>query len=120
MRVVLYANDMEPITVIEIENSTYEYICNYGIVNIHVPSRPFCSVLIPSGPIQIDNIKIVSIFAERFVRNGREHRMLFTHDEESAMLLKCAFLPGQQARLQERERAAFARGIIAALNSIGE
>lgn len=33
-----------------------------------------------------------------------------TYDEESALLLKAVFLPGQRSALTDRERAAFAAG----------
>jgi len=45
--------------------------------------------------------------------------ILFTHNEESALLLKSAFLPGQQAELKLRDRDAFARGVMRALEMLG-
>ena len=77
------------------------------------------SVLAAQQPPARDSLKTVEIFAERIVRRGREHMMLFTRDEESALLLKCAFLPGQQAGLQKREREAFVRGFLEALANVG-
>ena len=62
----------------------------------------------------------MTIFAERFIRRGQEYMMLVTRDEENALLLKCAFLPGQQAGLQERERTAFTRGFLDALARVGK
>ena len=47
------------------------------------------------------------------------HMILFTHNEESALLLKSAFLPGQQAELKLRDRDAFARGVMRALEMLG-
>jgi hypothetical protein len=117
MRVVLYADDMEPITVIDLPAFAEEFLSERGAVLIAVP-QPIsfapqrCQSMQPHMPI-------VTIIAERFVRRGQEHMMLFTHDEESALLLKCAFLPGQQAGLQERDRKAFARGFLDALYRMG-
>ena len=55
------------------------------------------------------------ITVEKFVRRGQTHWMLFTNDEESAMLLKSAFLPGQQKEVQMREQQAFAKGFWSAI-----
>lgn len=116
MRSVLYADDMEPITVIELSMLAQEYLKKRGWVRLAVMLPPMLSVLSAMQKPTIDaHIKIVNIEAELFIRRGREHMMLFTKDEESALILKCAFLPGQQAGLQERERTAFAKGVLYAL-----
>ena len=118
MRVVLYADDMEPITVIDLPEMAEGYLNKRGMVRLAVMLPPTLSVLAAQYPPERDGMKTVEIFAERIVRRGREHMMLFTRDEESALLLKCAFLPGQQAGLQERERDAFARGFLKALAAV--
>ena len=117
MRAVLYADDMEPITVIELSATSEGFLNKNGMVRLAVQLPPTLAFLTGQQEPMVSDW-IVRIFSERFVRHGREHRMLFTHDEESALLLKCAFLPGQQTILQERERAAFARGFLDALNRI--
>lgn len=119
MRVVLYADDMEPITVIDLPAMAEKYLNKHGMVKLAVMLPPLISFLAASQTPIRDNCKTVTIFAEQFVRNGRKHMMLFTRDEESALLLKCTFLPGQQAGLQERERTSFARGFLDALARIG-
>jgi hypothetical protein len=118
MRVVLYADDMEPITVIDLSELARGYLNERGMVRLSVMLPPMLSVLDATAP-PLSDCKIVTIFAEIFIRNGRKHMMLFTHDEENALLLKCAFLPGQQSGLQERERTAFARGFLDALARVG-
>lgn len=119
MRVVLYADDMEPITVIDLPALAEGYLAERGMVRLAVMLPPMLSVLAATQAPKFDDCKTVTIFGERFIRHGREHMMLFTRDEESALLLKCAFLPGQQAGLQERERTAFARGVLEALAHVG-
>jgi len=119
MRVVLYADDMEPITVIDLPAMAEGYLNETGMVRLAVKLPPMLSVMAAQQAPVHDVLKTVTIFAERFVRRGREHTMLFTRDEESALLLKCAFLPGQQSGLQERERAAFAHGFLDALVKLG-
>lgn len=119
MRVVLYADDMEPITVVELPEPAERHLIERGMVRIVVALPPMLSALAAQQPPGVEEYPTVTIFAERFVRHGRARTLLFTRDEESALLLKCAFLPGQQAMLQDRERAAFARGFLDALARVG-
>lgn len=119
MRAVLYADDMEPITVVDLPARAEQYLRERGAVRLAVMLPLRLSVVAALQPPAMEDLRTVEIFAERFVRHGREHRMLFTRDEESALLLKCAFLPGQQVGLQERERVAFARGFLDALCRVG-
>jgi hypothetical protein len=119
MRVVLYADDMEPITVIELSGLAEGYLKKHGMARLPVMLPPMISVIAETQSPTFFDCKTVTIFRETFIRHRREHMMLFTFDEESAMLLKCAFLPGQQAGLQERERTAFARGFLEALAHVG-
>lgn len=119
MRTVLYADDMEPITVIDLPPMAVEFLKERGRVRLPV-LLPFRLPMLneyatPSKAM----LRTVDISAETLVRKGREHMMLFTRDEESALLMKCAFLPGQQAGLQEREREAFARGFLDAITMVG-
>ena len=120
MRVVLYADDMEPITVIDMPAPAERYLNEHGMVRLAVMLPQMLSVLAAQHPPERGSMKIVNIVAERLVRHGCEHMMLFTRDEESALLLKCAFLPGQQAGLQERERKEFVRGFLKALANVGD
>ena len=50
------------------------------------------------------------------MRNDKLHTMLFTHNEEDALRLKCAFLPGQYAGIQECDRQRFAEAVLFALS----
>ena len=114
MRVVLYTNDFEPITVIELPSFAEEYLRRYGAVRLAV-ILPLSMYTRDTDPPNKSGCRTVRIHSERFWRNGAEHTILFTADEESALLLKSAFLPGQQSELNERERNAFARGFLEAL-----
>lgn len=120
MRVVLYTEDMEPITVIDLTTQAKKYLSEYGMVRLAVLLPPMLSVITEKTPPALDSIKTVSIYVEGFIRHGRKHMLLFTRDEESALLLKCAFLAGQQAVLQENERVAFSRGFLKALALVGD
>jgi len=57
----------------------------------------------------------VVIRAEFFVKNQKTYMMLFTYNDENALLLKSAFLPGQQRELQNRCLSSFAQGFLSAV-----
>lgn len=117
MRVVIYTDDFEPITVIDLSDTAMNYLDKYGRVSLPVIEplqyTPFNSVE------QLQTCRVAQISSERFLRNGVEALMLFTRDEESTMLLKSAFLPGQQKDIQIREKMAFAKGFLSVLNRLG-
>lgn len=115
MRTVLYAYDLEPITVIELGLETYKFLEKHRVVQLAVtPVVP-----VTQGEFLNAHCKIVTIHAERFRFRDIETIMLFTYDEESAMLLKASFLPGQLRTVQDSQRAAFAQGFLTALNKLG-
>lgn len=119
MRVVLHAHDMEPITILELSSWACEFLERHRTVNLPV-YRP-ASVRVPPRDIvpPPETFWQVRITAEPLHRNGERHMMLFTHDEEQAMLLKSAFLPGQRWALKEIERDAFAKGFLEAFMKLG-
>jgi hypothetical protein len=119
MRRVLYTYDMEPITVVELGDWAEDYLKQIGRVSLCVwPPMNAFALSEAANAIKFKAYQ-VNIVAERLICRGQEHLLLFTADEESALLLRAAFLPGQQAALQERERAAFANGFLEALYRVG-
>lgn len=58
--------------------------------------------------------------AQRLRFRDMESLMLFTHDEETALQLKSAFLPGQLGAVQDLQQNAFAYGFLTALDKLGE
>lgn len=116
MRIVLYdREDFEPITILELPHWR-----NYKMPDGHmirVAVMPEISLApYPSAP-EFELLKIVSIQFERIVRRDDvTHWLAVTGDTESAMLLRAAFLPGQQATIQRREQEAFAKGFYKGLS----
>lgn len=114
MRTVLYTHDLIPITVLDLPAKAMRLIEERGYVR--------CEALEPM-PLTVDEsrrpypprLRVVTITAERFCRGRTEAWMLFTHDEESAMRLKAAFLPGQTGEVRAREQRAFAQGLLTAI-----
>lgn len=119
MRAVLYTEDFEPITVLELNALAMSYLDARENVNLAIypamPTLPYLAELpVLEGP------RYVTIWREKFVRNRREAFLLFTRDDENALLLKSAFLPGQLAAVRNAERSAFARGFLTAIARLGE
>jgi len=118
MRAVLYTRDLEPITVIELENYAVDYLLKFGVVKL-VVSTPLKLVLCEKETPINEPLKIVSISAEPFYYRSARSVMLFTDDEESALLLKSVFLPGQESTIQQRDRDNFAKGFFKAISTLG-
>jgi hypothetical protein len=59
--------------------------------------------------------KIVTITAERFVYRDIVKLMLFTHDEEDALALRAAFVPGQLKEVYRKAEESFADGFFKGL-----
>lgn len=113
---VLYTEALEPITVVELPEAAYYYIERNGYVRIPV-TEPL--VFHDPEPHIYKPLRDVRIWAERFVRKGRMHHFLFTDDDENALLLRAAFLPGQRRGMREREARARAKGFLDALRALG-
>lgn len=111
MKAVLYAHDMTPITVLSVPQHWWDFLEKHGSFMVAVPEEPPTS----PAPFEIDyatrfTFRTVRITVEVLVYRRRRHMMLFTEDEESALLLKSAFLPGQYKRLNELKEEAYAMG----------
>lgn len=118
MRTVLYTEDMEPITVMELQPWAMEYLQKNGRVYFAVHRPMSVQALTAADFDRVPDCTVwqVCIRAEVFIRRGVEHMFLFTSDEEQALLLKSAFLPGQWGEVRERERQAWGKGFMDALN----
>ena len=118
MRCVLYAHDMEPITVFNLTEASYRFLRKNRMAHLPIPSQKVKMVM-PGDPIVMEKIDVRVVAEIVFVR-GVERMILVTPDEECALLLKCAFLPGQVSGVQEHEKSAFSRGVLYALSRLGE
>lgn len=114
---VLYTNDMEPITVVRIHESLWNRLWTGDRIRLVVP-MPLNLFPKSDTPIRED-LKIVEIHGEVFIRRGHKHMFVFTNDDENALLLRSEFLPGQRKDVQHALRNAFARGFLHALQAGG-
>lgn len=111
MQYVLYTNQLEPITILELG-----YLDDFIKHNIML-RLPVVDDLTMSTAMQTPDvppyatIRTVNIRVERFRYRNAESIILFTDDEKSALLLRAAFLPGQNKEVQARCRKAFIDGL---------
>ena len=117
---VIYSRDMEPITVIDMIPSYWDHLYRVGFISFSVP-RPFTP--------NFDNEDAGFYLAPLVVRvtaslirttNDEGFILLNTEDEATALMMKCGFLPGQRAALNEEKKRAFAKGFMHALSKLGE
>lgn len=121
MRSVLYTDEFEPITVIDIPQFAVEYLERIGYVRLAVEMEPECTPFTGTfNPREYDKrMMIVEIVAEKIYRRGKMCMMLFTKNEEAALLLKSSFLPGQQREVNSIRREAFCKGFYEAFLKLG-
>ena len=118
MHAVLYTRQLEPITVVDIPMWLWDRLRRGEVIRLAVQEPPSLVPLSGPPPAEIWT-RTVSIFGEKFRRREHEALMLFTADEESALLLQAEFLPGQRGEVRNRERGAFASGFLKALQAYG-
>lgn len=119
-RVVLYTDDMEPITVIYLTASMVAYLEERGRVLIPV-YRPITQTISPMDlgamtwepPMTID----LRIEEMRQERTGNRYWFLVTQCDEAALLLLSELLPAQQHGVKEYRRQEFERGFLHALHA---
>ncbi len=118
MRVVLYAYDLEPITIFEISQGIYNTLMKQRCVKLLVESKP--QVTPSCEPPSRRCLDIVEIHSQIINVNGHQSLLLFTHNEETALKLKAVFLPGQYNAVQAMQKNAYAYGFMTALRKLGE
>lgn len=104
MNVVLYTNDFEPITVLDLPQWLLEQLEQQGSVRVAVLRPP--TVMPPTEPVNFAPPDVVTIYCEKLRwKDGRIKPVLITHDEELALTLKPEWLPGQRQRVQSYQEA---------------
>lgn len=119
MRTVLYTEDFEPITVIDLSGFALSHLQKHRFVTLPVPMKADVIVRDSFEPPPMFNFLVVHIRAETFHTWKGEKLILFTNNEEAALLLQPAFLAGQISALQQERREAFSKGFIHAIQMLG-
>jgi hypothetical protein len=106
MNVVLYTQDFEPITVLDLPQWLLEQLERQGAVRVAV-MRPVQFGENPKVAIgSVEGPQTVTIYCERLRwKDGTVKPVLVTDDEELALTLKPEWLPGQRQRVQSYEKA---------------
>jgi hypothetical protein len=119
-KAVLYNTDMEPITILPMKPWMYDHIYENQYIKLAI-FNPIS--LLPYNQNISEHradCRTVDIWGERFIRKDIECMMLFTHDEETALLLKSDFLPGQQRAINNIRKESFAKGFFNAWSQFYE
>ncbi|MFZ6813555.1 hypothetical protein ACO0K3_03740 [Undibacterium sp. Rencai35W] len=113
MNAILFTMDFEPITVIDLPMWAHEFAWKHQHLALAVIEPPKC---FGDGREICHGPKYVRIRVEKLVWLDKSQKIVYvTDDEESALLLKSSFLAGQEKDVQEREKSAFCKGILAAI-----
>lgn len=103
MNVVLYTQDMEPITILELPLWLLEQLERFGAVRIAV--QPPINLSAEPSNLIYEHPKTVTIFCERLRwRDGTTKTILITPNDELALTLKPSWLPGQTGTIQGYQR----------------
>lgn len=99
MRTVIYSEDLEPITVINMPSNLYSALKSGNKVRINVVKQVGGDI---SGVVDVTPL----------LGKVGEHDVLYptTKNEMTALTLRSEFLPGQQATLQYMEKVAYTKG----------
>lgn len=119
MKAVLYSReDFEPITVVELSMWAWECLDSHRYIVLPILDRMPAMVSDANAEPVNEKIKTVAVSMEKIrMWDGKTMRMLFVDDDETALLLKSAFLSGQYRAVEDERHAEFARGFLHALSN---
>jgi hypothetical protein len=116
MNTVLYTEDLEPITVVDLPMWIWERLKIGHKMNLPVIEPLQFTPPKDNYPPEFLRPKIVTIWAEKFVYRDKTSLFVFTRDDENALQLKADFLPGQRGEVQRREQMARIQGFFGGLS----
>jgi hypothetical protein len=107
MNVVLYTQDFEAITVLDLPQWLLEQLERQGAVRVAVMRPVQFAQLDNSIPVgSVEGPQTVTIYCEKLRwRDGSLKTILVTHDEELALTLRPCWLPGQVSTVQSYRKA---------------
>lgn len=116
MRTVIYTDDMEPITVIDLPYQAYTIYKPYWRVpimeDISIENFSLAESAIPA------TFKFVDICRETFIRKGKKHPFFFSNDEEFALLMEPCALPGQIKYIRDENKRKYIQGFLAGVCAV--
>lgn len=107
MNVVIYTEDFEPITVIDLPLWLLEQLEKQGAVKVAVLKPVNIEPVDNKIPVgSVEGYNVVTIYCEKLRwKDGTVKPVLVTYDEELALSLRPEWLPGQRQRIQSYQQA---------------
>lgn len=106
MNIVLYTNDFEPITVLDLPQWLLEQLERQGAVRVAVMRPVQFDSREPIAVGSVEGPQVVTIYCERLRwKDGTVKPVLVTDDDELALSLRPEWLPGQRQRVQSYQKA---------------
>ena len=104
MNVVLYTNDFEPITVLDLPVWLLDRLEEQGAVRVAVRKPP--TTVLQSTPVDFEPPEVVNIYCEKLRwKDGSVKPVLVTDDDQLALTLRPEWLPGQRNAVQSYQKA---------------
>lgn len=117
MLVTIYTRDLEPITVVRLAPWAIAMLKEHGHIALAAMPRHVLAAPEESEIPLIENW-VVRLRGDEIRLGGARTWILTTSDEEVALALKSAFLPGQVRDVKEREHEARGEGMRMAIDLI--
>lgn len=113
---VIYSKDFEPISVIPMNDEMYGYFTKYEIVRF--PIQAPISVEDISEPPKPGPLLYAEISAMKVYSTDGMRLLLVARNDETALLMRNTFLPGQTKELNFIKTQAFYQGMVKAIRQI--
>ncbi len=120
MNVVLYTQDMEPITVIDLPRWALELAGAERYVNVAAVEEASPSTPGSIAETELSMHKVTLEFHVLRMPGGVKTWIVTTHDETLALRLRPSWLPGQRGAINQYERSirTLSEGLLAALSGL--
>ena len=115
MKVVIYTEELEPITVVDLPMWAIDAMKDGRKITIPVWNLEPFRTPIQGEPLEVEFPHVV-VWAERWERNGRIAHIILTNHEVLALKLRSDVLPGQLAEHQAQFRRGFITALLAGLS----
>ena len=120
---IVYSKDHEPISCIPMNDATYEYFLKYDIVRfpVQVPLDINSYKMddnIPIAELLANTMRMAEISAMKVYSADGIRLMLIARDDETALLMRNTFLPGQTKELNFIKTQCFYHGMVEAIKKI--
>lgn len=107
MNVVIYTDDLEPITIIDLPIDFCRMGYERRFVRVAVPMP--ISVMLETDPLSLE-VHIVTLKFDKLMKRNKQGQVIeswiiTTDDEVLALKLKPSWLPGQRGAINDYERA---------------